>query len=67
MNIHLKLNISFLACTEVELHDSPVRIVLNGENICPTVTLTLVQQCLYRDLSKIFSYTTTYKNFMSIE
>ena len=62
MNIHLKLNISFLACTEVELHDSPVRIVLNGENICPTVTLT--QQCrptmsISRFVQDIFIYYNT--------
>ena len=37
------LNISFIACTKVELYDLIVCIVVNGEKFqSPTVTLTLM-------------------------
>ena len=59
------LNISFLACTKVELLDLTVYIPLNGEEIqsC-AVALTLVRQCPVSNLSELFSFTTTYLNFM---
>ena len=62
------LNISFLACTKVELWDLIVCIVVNGETFqSRAMTLTLIQQCPISNLSEIFSYTTMYSNFMFID
>ena len=58
-------NISFLACTKVELWDLKDCIAVNGEKIqSRAVTLTLVQQCPISNLSELFSFTTMYLNFM---
>ena len=46
------LNISFLACTKVELWDLIVCIAVNGP---------------ISNLSELFSYTTTYLNFMFLD
>ena len=49
------LNISFLACTKVELWDLIVCIVVNGEKFqSRAVTLTLVRRCPISNLSEIF-------------
>ena len=63
------LNISFQACTKVELWDLIVCIAVNGEKFqSRAMTLTLVRQCPISNLSEIFSYTTTtYSNFMFID
>ena len=59
------LNISFPACTKVELYDLIVCIVVNGEKFqSPTVTLNLIRQCPLSNLSEIVLYTTRYSNFM---
>ena len=61
------LNISFLACTKVELWDLTFCIALNGEKFCSgTVTLTLVRQCPMSNLSEIFLYTTC-SDFMFLD
>ena len=53
------LNISFLACTKVDLLDLTVSIVVNGEKFqSSAVTLTFVPQCPISNLSEIFSNTT---------
>ena len=58
-------NLSFLACTKVEKWDLTVCIAVNGEKFqSRAVTFTLVQQCSISNLSELFSYTTTYLNFM---
>ena len=57
------LNISFLACTKVELWDLIVCIAVNGEKFqSRAMTLTLVRRCPVSNLSEIFSY----KNFVFI-
>ena len=62
------LNISFLACTQVELWDLIVCIAVNGEKFQSRVmTLTLVRQCPILNLSEIFSYTTIYSNVRFID
>ena len=62
------LNISFLACTKVELWDLIVCIAVNGEKFqSRAMTLTLVWQCLISNLSEIFAYTMMYSNFMFID
>ena len=49
------LNISFLACTKVELWDLIVCIALNGEKFqSGAVTLTLVWQCPISNLFEMF-------------
>ena len=59
------LNISFLACTKVELWDLKVCIAVNGENFqSRAVILTLVRPCPISNLSESFSFTTMYLNFM---
>ena len=58
------LNISFLACTKVELWDLTVCIAVNGENFhSRTMTLTLVRRCPI-SMSELFSYTIMYLNFI---
>ena len=58
------LNISFLACTKVELRDLKVCIAVKGEKFhSRAVTLTLVRQCPISNLSELFSHTTMYLNF----
>ena len=53
------LNISFLACTKVELWDLTVCIAVNEEKIRSlAVTLTFIRQSPISNFSKIFSYTT---------
>ena len=61
------LNISFLACTKVELWDLIVCITVNGEKFQSCHDLTLVRQCPISNLSEIFSYTMMYSNFMFID
>ena len=62
------LNISFLACTKVELWNLIVCIAVKGEKFqSHEMTLTLVRQCPISNLSEIFSYTTMYSNFMFID
>ena len=62
------LNISFLACTKVELWDLTVCIGVNGEKFpSRTMTLTLVRQFPIGNLSELFAYTTTYFNFMFLD
>ena len=59
------LNISFLACTKVELWDLTVCIAVNGEKFQGRA-MTLVQQyptSNLSDLSEIFSYTTMYLSY----
>ena len=49
------LNISFLACTKVELWDLTVCIAVNKENFqSRTKTLALVQRCPISNLSELF-------------
>ena len=61
------LNISFLACTKVELCYLTVCIAVNGEKFrSGTVTLTLVRQCPISNLSEIFLYTTC-SDFMFLD
>ena len=63
-----KRNISFLACTKVELWDLIVCIAVKGEKFqSRAVTLTLVRQCPISNLSELFSYTTMYLNFMLLD
>ena len=50
-------NISFLACTKVELWDLTVCIAAKGKKIQSCV-VTLVRQCPLSNLSELFSYTT---------
>ena len=62
------LNISFPACSKVELWDLIVCIVVNEEKIrSHAVTLTLVQQCPISIFTEIFSYTTMYSNLMFLD
>ena len=62
------LNISFLACSKVELWDLTVCIAVNGEKFqSRAVTLTLVWQCPISNLPEILSYTTMYSNFMLLD
>ena len=63
------LNISFLACTKVELWDLIVCIMgPDGEKFqSHTMTLTLVRQCPISNLYEIFSYAMMYSNFMFID
>ena len=62
------LNISFLACTKVELLDLTVCIAVNGEKFqIQAATLILARQCPISNLSELFSYTTTYLNFMFLD
>ena len=50
------LDISFLACTKVELWDLTVCIVVNGEKFqSRAVTLSLVRQCPILNLTEMFS------------
>ena len=64
----MQLNISFLACTKVELWDPIVCIAVNGEKFqSRAMTLTLVRGCPISNLSEIFSYTTMYLNFVFID
>ena len=61
------LNISFPACTKVELWDLKVCIAVNGEKFqSRAMTLTLVRQCP-SSLSELFLYTTMYLNFMFLD
>ena len=62
------LNISFLACTKVELWDLIVCIAVKGEKFqsC-AMTLTLVLRCPISNISKIFSYATRYLNFILVD
>ena len=60
------LNISFLACSKVELWDLKLCITVNGEKF-KSRALTLVQKCPISNLSKLFSYTTRYLNFMFLD
>ena len=60
------LNISFLACTKVELWYLTVCIAVNGEKF-RSGTVTLVRQCPISNLSEIFSYTTMCSNFMFLD
>ena len=62
------LNISFLACTKVELLDLIVCITVNGEKFQRhAMTLTLVGQCPILNLSELFSYATMCINFMFLD
>ena len=62
------LNISFQACTKVELWDLTVCNTVNGEKFqSPAVTLTLVRQCPISNLSELFSYITMYLNFIFLD
>ena len=51
------LNISFLACTKVELWDLKVCIAVNGEKFqsC-SMNLTLVRQCPISNLPEVFEF-----------
>ena len=62
------LNISFLACTKVELWGLAVYIAINGKTFrsC-VVTLTLVRHCSISNLSELFFYTIMYLNFMFLD
>ena len=54
-------NISYLACTIVELSDLIVCIAVNGEKFqSHAMALTLVLQCPISNLFEIFSYTMMY-------
>ena len=57
------LNISFLACTKVELWDLTVCIAVNGEKLFQGHAMTLDQQCPTSNLSELFSYTTMYLSY----
>ena len=62
------LNISFLACTKVELWDLKVCIAVNGKKFqSRAVTLTFVQQIPISNLSELFSFSTMYLNFMFLD
>ena len=59
------LNISFQACTKVELWDLTVCNAVNGEKFqSPAVTLTLTFDNAQYRTSELFSYITMYLNFM---
>ena len=62
------LNISFLACTKLELWGLTVYIAINGETFqsC-VVTLTFVRQCSISNLKELFFYTIMYLYFMFLD